>query len=63
LLEYELGKLHLLPGDFARARESFTRASNFGGGWKPQAALWLTRLAPGMVQALYGRRRENANAR
>jgi glycosyltransferase involved in cell wall biosynthesis len=56
LLEYELGKLHLLPGDFARARESFARASNFGGGWKPKVAGWLTRLAPGMMQALYGRR-------
>ncbi len=63
LIEYELGKLHLLPGDFARARESFARASNFGGGWKPRVAWWLTRLAPGMMQALYGLRTENANVR
>lgn len=62
LLEYELGKLHLLPGDFARARESFARASNFGGGWKPKAALWLTRLVPTLMKALYARRSETANA-
>src|SRR5207244_11559467 len=28
LLEYELGKLSLAPGEFARASESFTRANN-----------------------------------
>jgi glycosyltransferase involved in cell wall biosynthesis len=62
LLEYELGKLHLLPGNFGRARESFARASNFGGGLKPRVAWWLTRLAPGLMQALYGRRTEDANS-
>lgn len=56
LLEYELGKLYLLPGDFARARESFATASNCGGGWKPQAALWLTRLVPRLLQTLYRHR-------
>lgn len=53
LLEYELGKLHLLPGDFARARESFARASNFGGGWKPKVALCLTRVVPHLMKAIY----------
>jgi len=53
LLEYELGKLHLLPGDFARARESFARASNFGGGWKPKVALCLTRVVPNLMKAIY----------
>jgi glycosyltransferase involved in cell wall biosynthesis len=62
LLEYELGKLHLLPGDFARARESFARASNCGGGWKPKLALFLTRVVPGLMRALYARRSETANA-
>ncbi len=56
LLEYELGKLHLLPGDFARARESFARSIEFGGGSKPRAALWLTRLAPRLLQRVYQRR-------
>jgi glycosyltransferase involved in cell wall biosynthesis len=65
LLEYELGKLYLLPGDFARARESFARANGFGlaPSWKPRVALWLTRLAPRLMQALYLRRTENANAK
>lgn len=63
LLEYELGKLYLLPGDFARARESFARANRLARSWKPKAALWLTRLAPSMMQALYLRRTENANAK
>ena len=53
LLEYQMGRLQLLPGDFAQARESFARAINFGGGWKPQAALWLSRLAPQLLQTLY----------
>ncbi len=63
LLEYELGKLHLLPGDFARARESFARASNFGGGWKPKVALCLTRVVPHLMKALYARRSESAYAK
>lgn len=58
LLEYELGKLHLLPGDFARARESFARASNFGGGWKPKVALYLMRVVPNLMKAIYARRSE-----
>lgn len=65
LLEYELGKLYLLPGDFARARESFARANGFGlaRSWKPRMALWLTRLAPHMMRTLYLRRTKNANAK
>jgi glycosyltransferase involved in cell wall biosynthesis len=63
LLEYELGKLYLLPGDFARARESFAKANSFRRSWKPQLALWFTRLAPRVMQALYLRRTKNANAK
>jgi hypothetical protein len=62
LLEYELGKLHLLPGDFARARESFARANSLGGGWKPKLALCLTRVVPHLMKALYARRSETADA-
>lgn len=63
LLEYELGKLHLLPGDFERARESFSRAINFGGGWKPQAALWLTQFAPRLLQSVYRHRTGKAHGK
>lgn len=65
LIEYELGKLYLLPGDFARACESFARANSAGlaQSWKPRTALWLTRLAPRMMQALYRRRLRNATSR
>ncbi|HMJ25710.1 MAG TPA: glycosyltransferase family 2 protein [Pyrinomonadaceae bacterium] len=62
LLEYELGKLYLIPGEFARARESFTTANTLQRNWKPRLALWLTRLAPGLFRALYLRRASGANA-
>lgn len=61
LLEYELGKLYLLPGEFDRARESFVRANNFERNWKPRLALWLTRLAPRLLQTVYLRRTEKAS--
>ena len=56
LLEYELGKLYLVPGDFARARESFARANNLQRSWKPRLALWFMRIAPGLFRTLYLRR-------
>lgn len=62
-IEYELGKLYLLPGDFARARESFVRAKSLAPGWKPKVMLSLTRLAPRLMQALYRHRTQNANAK
>ena len=62
LLEYELGKLHLLPGDFARARESFARAKSFKPGWKSTLALLLTRVAPRLLQTLYVARMKKAIA-
>jgi glycosyltransferase involved in cell wall biosynthesis len=55
-LEFELGKLCLLNGDFADARRSFAAASRCGPGWKPRAALWLSRVAPGLLQTLYALR-------
>jgi glycosyltransferase involved in cell wall biosynthesis len=61
ILEYELGKLYLLPGDFARARESFVRANSLERNWKPRLALWLTRLAPRLLQTVYLRRTEKAS--
>lgn len=56
LLEYELGKMYLVPGDFVRARESFTRANKFAKNWKSRLALELTLLAPRLLQAIYLRR-------
>lgn len=56
LLKYELGKLYLVPGDFARARESFANAISLQPGWKPRLALWCTRIAPHWFRTLYLRR-------
>lgn len=61
LLEYELGKLYLLPGEFDRARESFIRANSLGRNWKPRLALWLTRVAPRLLQTVYLYRTEKAS--
>jgi len=62
LLEYELGKLYLLPGDFARARESFAKANMLRPGWKSKLALLLTQLAPRLLQTLYASRTKKAIA-
>ena len=62
LLEYEMGKLYLVPGDFARARESFANANNLQRSWKPRLALWLTRIAPGLFRSLFLRRTPSAIA-
>jgi glycosyltransferase involved in cell wall biosynthesis len=62
LLKYELGKLYLVPGDFGRARESFANAISSKRSWKPQLALWLTRIAPRLLQTLYARRTKKAIA-
>src|SRR6266481_2408694 len=56
LLEYELGKLYLVPGDFARARQSFANANKLRRSWKARLALCLTRIAPGLLRGLYLRR-------
>jgi glycosyltransferase involved in cell wall biosynthesis len=62
LLEYELGKLYLVPGDFAAARQSFANANNLEHSWKARLALWLTRIAPGLLRGLYLRRAQSAVA-
>jgi glycosyltransferase involved in cell wall biosynthesis len=62
LLEYELGKLHLLPGDFAQARESFAKANSLKPGWKSRLALLLTRVAPRLLQTLYVARIKTSSA-
>jgi glycosyltransferase involved in cell wall biosynthesis len=62
LLEYELGKLYLVPGDFARARQSFANANNLQRSWKARVALCLTMIAPGLLRGLYLRRTQIAVA-
>ncbi len=62
LLEYELGKLYLVPGDFSRACQSFANANNLQRTWKAGLALWLTRIAPGLLRGLYLRRTKSAVA-
>jgi glycosyltransferase involved in cell wall biosynthesis len=56
LLEYELGKLYLVPGDFARARQSFANENHLRRSWKARLALCLTQVAPGFLRRLYLRR-------
>jgi glycosyltransferase involved in cell wall biosynthesis len=60
LLKYELGKLYLVPGDFARARESFANAISLKRSWKPRLALWFTFIAPRLFRTLYLRRAQSA---
>jgi hypothetical protein len=62
LLEYELGKLYLLPGDFARARESFAKANSLKPGWKSRMALLLMQVTPRLLQTLCLGRMKSANA-
>ncbi|MDX6306614.1 MAG: hypothetical protein QOI77_3583 [Blastocatellia bacterium] len=62
LLEYELGKLYLVPGDFARARQSFANANNLRRSWKARLALCLTRVAPGVLRGVYLRRTQGVVA-
>jgi len=56
LLEYELGKLYVMTGDFAKALDSFSLSYSLQRVWKPQLALWLTRYAPGLLQSWLRRR-------
>lgn len=59
LVQYELGKLYLLPGDFSRAREAFAISNRLRPSLKTRGALWFARLAPTLMQTLYARRSAN----
>lgn len=63
MLQFELGKLLVAQGEIKRAREAFASANNSRWNWKMMAALWFSRLAPGLFQALYLRRLQNATAK
>jgi glycosyltransferase involved in cell wall biosynthesis len=56
LTEFELGKLHLTKGQFKEARSAFARANQHRPSLKKSAALWLTRLAPRVMQTICLRR-------
>ncbi|HEX9363828.1 MAG TPA: LuxR C-terminal-related transcriptional regulator [Candidatus Dormibacteraeota bacterium] len=59
---YQLGELHRLRGDFAKAEEAFKRASQVGRA--PQPGLALMRLAQGQVEsAAAALRRERDESR
>ena len=55
-LEFELGKVLIAQGEVAAAREAFAKACSGPRTWKPKAALWLSRLAPSAMQAVFARR-------
>ena len=59
-LEFENGKLHLLKGEYARASASFAASLGHERSWKPHAAYWMTRAAPGLTRTLYARRLNRA---
>lgn len=55
-IEFELGKLHLAQGNVEHARRAFVNARKSQPHWKPQVALWMSHLAPGLMQNLCHRR-------
>lgn len=59
-LEFELGKLYLTQGDFARAREAFRLANSSRKSWKTQVSVWFSSFAPRLMQSLYVRRQAYA---
>jgi glycosyltransferase involved in cell wall biosynthesis len=56
VLEFELGKLYLVRGEFTHARESFGKAHQSQRSWKTQAAVSFSRLAPRLMKSLYQHR-------
>jgi glycosyltransferase involved in cell wall biosynthesis len=62
ILQLELGKLLLARGDVTGARAAFADASTSRRSWKTLGALWFSRLAPSLFQALYLRRIQNTHA-
>ena len=51
-VDLEEGKMHLIGGEFAQARDSLARARRVLGGWKLGAALLLLRVAPRLLRRL-----------
>lgn len=56
-LEFELGKHYLEKGDFEKSREAFSKANSRRKTWKTIVAILLSRWTPGVLRAVYLRRR------
>jgi len=63
VLEFELGKLYLARGEFARARESFGKANQLRRNLRTRMAVWSSRIAPRLMQTLYVRRLRYADGK
>jgi glycosyltransferase involved in cell wall biosynthesis len=63
ILEFELGKLYLARGEFSHARESFEKANRLRRSPRTRVAVWSSRIAPRLMQALYLGRLRYADAK
>ena len=63
LLEFELGKLYLVRGEFARARESFGKANQLRRSLRTRVAVWSSRIAPKLLQTVYAHRLRYADGK
>jgi glycosyltransferase involved in cell wall biosynthesis len=63
ILEFELGKLYLARGEFSHARESFEKANRLRRSPRTRMAVWSSRMAPRLMQALYVLRLRYADAK
>jgi cellulose synthase/poly-beta-1,6-N-acetylglucosamine synthase-like glycosyltransferase len=54
-LQFEIGKLHLIEGEFSQARASFLDANRLSRTMKTAIASWTSRLAPRLLRAAYTR--------
>jgi glycosyltransferase involved in cell wall biosynthesis len=55
-VEFELGKLYLEQGDFARSRDSFSRANCLRKSWKTMVAASFSQYMPRLMRAIHLRR-------
>jgi hypothetical protein len=60
LLWFEMGKVYLLQGEFAKARESFTEARAAASNWKAAIASYASNICPRLLQTLYAMRTRKA---
>jgi hypothetical protein len=63
LLEFELGKLYLVRGEFTHARESFGKANQLRRSLRTRVAVWSSRMAPKLMQTLYVHRLRYADGK
>jgi len=60
LLWFEMGKVYLLQGEFAKARESFIEARAAASNWKAAVASWASNICPRLLQTGYAMRTRKA---